>query len=81
MYYRLKIHHVNIPPLRERKEDIALLLEHFLTLAADEFDKELASIPTGLLVLLENYSFPGNIRELRAMAFDAMSTHQSGSFQ
>ncbi|MEI8653962.1 sigma-54 dependent transcriptional regulator [Pseudoalteromonas sp. Hal273] len=78
LYYRLKIHHVNIPPLRERKEDIALLLEHFLTLAADEFDKELASIPTGLLVLLENYSFPGNIRELRAMAFDAMSTHQSG---
>lgn len=78
LYYRLKIHHVNIPPLRERKQDIALLLEHFLTLAAQEFNKPLANIPKELLILLENYAFPGNIRELRAMAFDAMSTHQSG---
>lgn len=78
LYYRLKIHHVNIPPLRERKEDIALLLEHFLKQASDELNKEVATIPASLLVLLENYSFPGNIRELRAMAFDAMSTHQSG---
>jgi len=79
LYYRLKIHHVNIPPLRERKQDIALLLEHFLTLAAQEFNKPVASIPKELLILLENYAFPGNIRELRAMAFDAMSTHQSGA--
>ncbi|XQF90836.1 helix-turn-helix domain-containing protein [Pseudoalteromonas espejiana] len=69
---------MNIPPLRERKQDIALLLEHFLTLAAQEFNKPLANIPKELLILLENYAFPGNIRELRAMAFDAMSTHQSG---
>ncbi|XPF95958.1 sigma-54-dependent transcriptional regulator [Colwellia sp. RE-S-Sl-9] len=78
LFYRLKIHHVDIPPLRQRKEDIRLLLEHFLTQAANEFNKTVATIPKELILLLENYVFPGNIRELRAMAFDAMSTHQSG---
>ncbi|MEY8197713.1 MAG: sigma-54 dependent transcriptional regulator [Colwellia sp.] len=78
LYYRLKIHLVDIPPLRQRKEDIGLLLEHFLTQAANEFNKEVAPISRELILLLENYDFPGNIRELRAMAFDAMSTHQSG---
>lgn len=78
LYYRLKIHHVDIPPLRQRKEDISLLLEHFLTQAANELDKPVATMPPELILLLENYDFPGNIRELRAMTFDAMSTHQSG---
>jgi len=78
LYYRLKIHHVDIPALKERKEDIPLLLEHFLAQAASEFSKPMVTIPAELLLLLDNYDFPGNIRELRAMAYDAMSTHQSG---
>ena len=78
LYYRLKIHLVDIPPLRKRKEDIGLLLEHFLTQAASEFNKVVAPVSQELILLLENYYFPGNIRELRAMVFDAVSTHQSG---
>jgi len=78
LYYRLKIHHVEIPALRQRKGDIRLLLEHFLGQAAQEFAKNKVSIPRELAILLENYDFPGNIRELRAMTFDAVSTHQSG---
>lgn len=77
LYYRLSTHLVNIPPLRERKEDISLLLEHFLAAAADEMGKKKPTYPVELPLLLENYSFPGNIRELRSMVYDAMSTHQS----
>lgn len=71
--YRLRTHHVNIPPLRKRMEDIPLLVEHFLKEAAQRLGKEKPRIPTALHTLLRTYSFPGNIRELRAMVFDAVS--------
>lgn len=76
LYYRLRTHHVHIPQLRERKEDIPLLLQHFLELAAEDLGKKVPTVPKELLVLLANYSFPGNIRELKAMVYDAMSVHQ-----
>jgi transcriptional regulator with PAS, ATPase and Fis domain len=77
LYYRLRTHQVQIPPLRQRKGDIALLLEHFLTEAAAELGKHKPTIPRELPVLLANFAFPGNVRELRSMVFDAMSVHQS----
>lgn len=77
LYYRLKVHQVDIPPLRQRKDDIPLLLEHFLTEAAHEFGKTKPTIPKELILLLENYSFPGNVRELKALIYDAMSQHQA----
>lgn len=77
LYYRLTTHKIEIPPLRERKEDIPLLLEHFLAVAAADFNKKKPSYPAELPTLLSNYSYPGNIRELRAMVFDAMSTHKN----
>ncbi|MEO9700161.1 sigma-54-dependent transcriptional regulator [Marinobacter alexandrii] len=77
LYYRLRIHQVEIPPLRRRKHDIPLLLDHFLAEAADELGKTKPTIPKELPVLLANYNFPGNIRELRALAFDAMSQHRA----
>ena len=77
LYYRLRIHQIEIPPLRKRKGDIPLLLEHFLAVAAEEMDKTKPTIPKELPVLLENYSFPGNVRELRALAYDAMSQHRA----
>ncbi|MFQ3788731.1 sigma-54-dependent transcriptional regulator [Halomonas sp. A29] len=77
LYYRLRTHQVHIPPLRQRKQDIALLLDHFLAEAAEELGKSKPSYPPELAVLLGNYAFPGNVRELRAMAFDAMSQHRS----
>lgn len=77
LYYRLRTHQVHIPPLRQRKQDIALLLDHFLAESAEELGKSKPSYPPELAVLLGNYTFPGNVRELRAMVFDAMSQHRS----
>ncbi len=77
LYYRLRIHQVEIPPLRQRKGDISLLLEYFLAEAADDLGKSKPTIPKELPVLLANYAFPGNVRELRALAYDAMSQHRS----
>jgi DNA-binding NtrC family response regulator len=75
LYYRLYSHHVHLPPLRERKDDLPLLLEHFLTEAALKLGKKKPTPPKELVVLLSTYSFPGNIRELEAMIYDAVSQH------
>jgi DNA-binding NtrC family response regulator len=75
LYYRLRGHHVHLPPLRRRKEDIPLLLDHFLEDAATSLGKKKPTPPRQLPVLLATYDFPGNIRELRAMVYDAVSTH------
>ncbi len=75
LYYRLYSHHVNLPPLRERKDDLPLLLEHFLTEAALKLGKKKPTPPKELAVLLSTYSFPGNVRELEAMIYDAVSQH------
>ena len=75
LYYRLYSHHVHLPPLRERKDDLPLLLEHFLAEAALKLGKKKPTPPKELVVLLSTYSFPGNIRELEAMIYDAVSQH------
>lgn len=77
LYYRLQTHQVSIPPLRQRRGDIAILLDLFLEEAAAEMNKSKPTIPKELPVLLGNYAFPGNIRELRALAFNAMGLHRS----
>ena len=77
LYYRLRTHYIEVPPLRKRKEDIAVLLDHFLAEAAREMGKRKPTPPEELLVLLANYTFPGNARELRAMVYNAVSVHQS----
>ena len=79
LYYRLLVHQVEIPPLRERREDIPVLVAFFAAEAADSFGKKPPEPPPELLTLLANYHFPGNVRELRAMVFDAMARHKSGS--
>lgn len=75
LYYRLYSHHVHLPPLRQRKEDLSLLLDHFLAEAAVRLGKKKPTPPKELAVLLSTYSFPGNIRELEAMVYDAVSQH------
>ncbi|TCS41068.1 sigma-54-dependent transcriptional regulator [Reinekea marinisedimentorum] len=77
LYYRLKTHQVELPPLRNRKGDIELLLHHFLNEAAEDLGKAKPTFPKELPALLANYGFPGNIRELRALCFEAVSRHQS----
>lgn len=78
LYYRLDVHHVHIPPLRDHRDDIVLLIDHFLEEAAGTYDKKKPTAPPELVVMLENYPFPGNVRELRAMIYDAVSAHTSG---
>ncbi|RMD73268.1 MAG: sigma-54-dependent Fis family transcriptional regulator [Lentisphaerae bacterium] len=73
LYYRLRTHHVHIPPLRQRKCDLEILVRHFVTQAAQTLNRKPPKIPDGLIELLEKYSFPGNIRELEGIVFDAVS--------
>jgi DNA-binding NtrC family response regulator len=76
--YRLQTHQITIPPLRERLEDIPQLLEHFLSTAASRLNKPSPTAPRELVALLSGHTYPGNIRELESMVFDAVSRHQSG---
>ncbi len=78
LYYRLRLHQIHLPPLRERRDDVALLVEFFLQEAAGELGKPKPSPPQELFALLSTYSFPGNIRELRAMIFEALSRYKEG---
>jgi len=78
LYHRLNVHHVSLPPLRERKEDIPLLLDHFIGLAAQNMGIKPPSYPNELLELLAVYHFPGNIRELQGMVFDAVARSKAG---
>ncbi|MBF0382540.1 MAG: sigma-54-dependent Fis family transcriptional regulator [Magnetococcales bacterium] len=76
-YYRLSVHEITIPPLRERKEDIPLLTTHFFKEAARSMDKAVPTPPEELFLLLMAYEFPGNVRELRALVYDAVAQHES----
>jgi len=77
LYYRLCTHSIKLPPLRARKEDIPLLLDFFIECAATELNKPVPTYPPELPILLSNYSFPGNVRELKSMVYDAISQHRS----
>jgi len=78
LYYRLKTHQVHIIPLRERIDDLPILLEHFLEKACETFSKPTPDVSTQQLLSLAAYEFPGNVRELEAIVFDAVVRHQSG---
>jgi DNA-binding NtrC family response regulator len=78
LYFRLQTHHIHIPPLRERTDDIPGLVAHFLERSAKALNKRRPAVPRELFTLLASYPYPGNIRELEAMVFDAMTRHGSG---
>ncbi len=77
LYYRLKTHHVHLPPLRKRKDDIPLLLDHFIERTAQRLGKAAPTPVKELIPLLNTYSFPGNIREFESMVVEAVTSHQS----
>jgi DNA-binding NtrC family response regulator len=64
LYYRLNVATLTIPPLRERKDDIPILVEHFIRKYAREFKKDVRGISRGALPSLAAYDWPGNVREL-----------------
>ena len=64
LYYRLSVFPIQLPPLRERKEDIPLLAAHFATKYSEKFVKTFRSISPAMNSALQSYTFPGNVREL-----------------
>ncbi len=64
LYYRLNVVSINLPPLRERKGDIAILANHFLTKLADKYKKPLSGFHSETMAHFEQYEWPGNVREL-----------------
>ena len=65
LYYRLNVFPMTLPPLRERRDDIALLTEYFVSKFAGQQGKVVATIPRDVMAALEHYDWPGNIRELQ----------------
>ncbi len=78
LYFRLSVHQMEVLPLRDRKEDLPLLLDHFLQQAAKALKKKAPRAPAELFTLLSQYDFPGNVREIRSLVYDAMALHASG---
>ncbi len=76
LYYRLRTHQLQLPPLRRRTGDLPLLVNHFVDGTARALGKAAPILPDALYPLLRTYSFPGNIRELEAMVFDAVARCQ-----
>ena len=64
LYYRLNVFPIRVPPLRERREDIPLLVEHFVQKCARRMNKSISSIPKTTMKALMAWDWPGNIREL-----------------
>ncbi|WP_153916469.1 sigma-54-dependent transcriptional regulator [Shewanella sp. TC10] len=73
LLYRLRAHKIHLPPLRQRKLDIAMLINHFISLAAEEMNLTPPLQPSDLATQLQCYDFPGNLHELKGMVFDAVS--------
>jgi transcriptional regulator with GAF, ATPase, and Fis domain len=65
LYYRLKVFPLRVPPLRERREDIPLIAEHFLHRFSNEFGKPAGGFSQQAMELLQSYDWPGNVRELQ----------------
>ncbi|CAL1240888.1 sigma-54-dependent transcriptional regulator [Candidatus Methylocalor cossyra] len=73
LYFRLRTHHLNLPPLRERRGDLPLLVAHCIDKAARTLGKPAPTAPLALYQLLNTYRFPGNVRELEGLIFDAVA--------
>ncbi len=67
LYHRLATFVIHIPPLRERKEDIPLLVRHFVEIFSNVLNKRISRIENKIDSALIHYDFPGNVRELRNM--------------
>ena len=65
LFFRLNVVTVNIPPLRERKEDISLITDYFLKQFLEKYEKKLLSVSVDTLAFFHEYAWPGNIRELQ----------------
>jgi two-component system, NtrC family, response regulator HydG len=78
LYYRLCSYHVNVPPFRERPEDVPVLLIHFIEEAAQSLGKPVPVPSPEVAAYLAKLNFPGNIREFKAVVADAVARHKTG---
>ena len=67
LYYRLNVFPIHLPPLRERKEDVPMLVHHFVEKHAKRMGKRIDTVPDATMRILENWKWPGNVRELENM--------------
>jgi transcriptional regulator with GAF, ATPase, and Fis domain len=80
LYYRLNVFPVQVPPLRERREDIPLLVSHFVEVFARRMAKPIRHIPPETLEAFTLYSWPGNVRELQNLIERAVIRSNDGVF-
>lgn len=78
LYYRLNVFPIVLPPLRERREDIPLLVSHFVEVFSQRMSKRISSIPGETLDAFRSYSWPGNVRELQNLIERAVILSEDG---
>jgi DNA-binding NtrC family response regulator len=81
LYYRLMVYPISLPPLRVRKDDIPLLINHFLKKYKDEIPKKITTISSHAMEALARYPWPGNVRQLENEIYRAMVTTQTNMIQ
>jgi PAS domain S-box-containing protein len=81
LYYRLNVFPVTMPPLRQRKEDIPLLVNHFVSKFNNKIGKKIETVSTNTLSLLQDYYWPGNVRELESVIERAVIISPGSSLQ
>lgn len=81
LYYRLNVFPIHLPALRERKEDIRILAEHFIRQSSKKFGKQPVTMSSQMIAALESYHWPGNIRELENTVVQALIVHSEGELQ
>jgi two-component system response regulator HydG len=79
LYHRLNVVQIQMPPLRDRGDDVLLLLDHFVGQYASKFGKASMSLSTEAKEMLKRYEWPGNVRELSNLVERAVLLNQSGS--
>ncbi|CAN5240342.1 sigma-54 dependent transcriptional regulator [soil metagenome] len=72
LFYRLNISTIKLPPLRDRREDISILVRHFLRRSVREFEMAVTSVAPEAMTALENYPWPGNVRQLQSVVKQAL---------
>jgi formate hydrogenlyase transcriptional activator len=81
LYYRLNVFPISLPPLRERREDIPALVEHFVEIFSRRMGRHIRDIPPETIAAFSSYSWPGNIRELQNFVERAVILAQDGVFR